>query len=127
MTFARSCPVVFIAVGWVVLLAPSMLSCEAFAIRRVSMKPIATATELHLKRTVSERFSFGKRSNKSENVEYRTDNGEKEVYHLRTVHFELNSEKTHEKNDQMTTEKTSYRTRNNFLGRDNRFARSVDP
>ena len=41
---------VFIAVGWVVLLAPSVL-CEAFVTSPEPMNPITTGNELHLKRT----------------------------------------------------------------------------
>mmetsp|Transcript_22087 Transcript_22087/g.47411 ORF Transcript_22087/g.47411 Transcript_22087/m.47411 type:complete len:122 (-) Transcript_22087:134-499(-) len=121
MTFVRSLYVAFVAIGWVVLLEPPM-PCEAFVARPQAIKPFTT--QLDLKRTVSDRLSFSKRSKpkQSENAEY-----EEDVYHRRIVHFEVNSERTDKKNgSQPITETTSDQTRK--FGWDHRdFARSVDP
>mmetsp|Transcript_14213 Transcript_14213/g.30872 ORF Transcript_14213/g.30872 Transcript_14213/m.30872 type:complete len:123 (+) Transcript_14213:174-542(+) len=100
MTFSH---VVFITIGWVVLLAP--MTCTSFVVRPEPVPLINT--ELSMKRTVTERFSFSKRSNNSENMEFTTDDNDDEeaLYHRRIVHFELDSEKTQEKNNQMATRK----------------------
>mmetsp|Transcript_34926 Transcript_34926/g.75412 ORF Transcript_34926/g.75412 Transcript_34926/m.75412 type:complete len:126 (-) Transcript_34926:160-537(-) len=125
MTFVRFCYVASIAFGVVALLAPSMISCEAFAPTADTTTPITT--ELHLKRTVPQRFSFSKRSNQSENIEISPDGEEEEVYHRRIVHFELDSQKTHDKSGQTTTTGTTSNKAKRFEWDHHNFARSVDP
>mmetsp|Transcript_20656 Transcript_20656/g.37079 ORF Transcript_20656/g.37079 Transcript_20656/m.37079 type:complete len:126 (+) Transcript_20656:198-575(+) len=125
MTFIRFCHVASIAIGVVALITPSMMSCEAFAPSADTTRPITT--ELHLKRTVSQRFPFSKRSNQSENIEISPDVEEEEVYHRRIVHFELDSQKTHEKSRQTTTTRTTSNKSRRFGWDHHNFARSVDP
>mmetsp|Transcript_37214 Transcript_37214/g.63308 ORF Transcript_37214/g.63308 Transcript_37214/m.63308 type:complete len:118 (-) Transcript_37214:1519-1872(-) len=117
MTFTRF-HLVFIGIGWATLLG---MTCEAF----VPSAPTKRITELNLKRTVSDRVSFGKRSNKTENAEHRNEEDD-EAYHRRIVHFELNSDKIHKKDGPMAADVTSDRTRT--FGWDHRdFARTADP
>mgnify|MGYP003574755481 FL=1 len=121
MNFVRLCHVAFIASGWVVLLSP-LTPCKAFVPRPEATKPILA--ELHLKSTVSENFSFSKPSGQSEDSEYSTDDDEEDVYHRRIVHFELDSEKVQERDEETTAEIASTPK----FGWDHHdFTQSVDP
>eukprot|EP01083_Nonionella_stella_P022754 62914_1 len=114
----------FIAISLVVSL--TSIPSEAFVARLQPTRLIAT--ELHLKRAVTDRYSFTKKATDGIQDFDQSAEDDEEVYHRRIVHF---SEKSHEKDDQITTRKyrdkrSTDKTRS--FGWDHRgFARSIDP
>lgn len=85
------------------------------------------STDLSMKRTVTNRFSFSKWTNNSKDTEFSAEDDHEEVYHRRVVHFEHECENTQEEKKGRNKAASSPNRTRRFEWNHHDFAKAIDP